>query len=363
MIPELNKEFSIHGNLFSNPSEVIEYSKNLSEDIFNFLQDWFSENEIILVNTSGSTGKPKPIPLKKVQMINSAKATGDFFNLPSKTKSLSCLPIKFIAGKMMWVRAMVLGWDLHHIEATSFPLKNLEKNFDFAAMVPLQVHNSLEDLFRIKKILIGGSQIPKLLLENLKPQKNEIYLSYGMTETITHIAVSPINLMAQRALRSEVHVPGLGEFSTLPDIKIGVDKRGCLVIEARKVSDEILVTNDLVNLLSPNTFQWLGRFDNVINSGGIKHIPEVIEKKLSKLIDKPFFISSFPDEILGEKLVLFVEGDFNIPQEVFSTVLQKHEIPKEIIGIPTFVYTETEKINRDKTKESYLKWSLKKPFK
>ncbi len=341
---KLHRSFSLNDKFFLNKDDLLEYTKlNLSE-VHTFLKEWFDAKEYIKVNSSGSTGNPKQIELKKEHMINSALATGKFFDLSDKTTALLCMPLKYIAGKMMLVRAMVLGWNLDIVEATSNPLKNTKRKYDFTAMIPLQLHNSLNEIHLIKKIIVGGGAVSDELIDKIKDISTEIYATYGMTETITHIAVKPLN-------RSAFFKCGYkNSYKTLPEISIAKDKRNCLIINAPKISDKAIITNDLVDIISSNNFNWIGRFDNIINSGGIKIIPEKLEKKLLNIISNRFFISSLPDEKFGEKIILIVEGKgININYKKIKEVLSKYEIPKETFFIDRFIDTSTKKIQRQKT--------------
>ena len=301
--------------------------------IGNFLLDWFDEKSYIELTTSGSTGTPKIIKIEKQAMLDSALATGDFFGLQPGNKMLHCLPTNYVAGKMMFVRSFILGLDMKFVEPNSNPLKNIDENFDFCAMIPLQAKNSLKKLRekKIKKLIIGGVKVHKALEQELVKIPIEIYETYGMTETITHIAAKRI---------------GEEVFTVLPNVKVSVDERECLIIKAKRISSKEIVTNDIVELISDTQFKWEGRYDNVINSGGIKLMPEQIEEKLSTLIPRRYFVSGLADDNLGEKVVLYVEGEsFEIDESVFS-VLKKHEKPKEIVFIPNFKQTATGKIMR-----------------
>lgn len=351
---QFHSAFKLQGKSFNSKEELIGFSKEISVEVNDFLRNWFDKNSFIEVKTSGSTGNPKIIQLQKAHMINSAKATGEYFNLPENTTALLCMSTNYIAGKMMLVRALTLGWHLDVVEPTSNPLKNSDKNYDFSAMVPMQLHNSLEDIHKIKKLIVGGGKVSNELLSKIQEVKTEIFATYGMTETITHIAVKKLNVIASRAKKSS--------YETLPDIKISIDHRGCLVIDAPTISDVKVVTNDLVELISPTEFKWLGRIDNVINSGGVKLIPEQIEEKLAGIIEKQFFFAGKKDEILGEKLILVVEElridkINNLSKEMIlseiknSKLLTAYEIPKEIYFLEKFMETETNKIDRAKTLE------------
>lgn len=335
--------FLLNGISFSCKKELLDYTQKKQPLIYRFLLDWFSTNDYIIVQTSGSTGTPKKIKLKKTFMINSAKATGKFFNLPEKTTALLCLSVDYIAGKMMLVRALILGWHLDIMTPSSSI--TIKKHYDFSAMVPLQLRNAQEQLHYIKKIIVGGGVVEVDLIQQIQPLKTIVFATYGMTETITHIAVKKLNHLHVQPTFYEV----------LPNVKIYKNRRNCLLIKAPKVSDATIITNDVVQLVSDTQFEWLGRFDNVINSGGIKLHPEIIEKKLATIIKNRFFVTGLKDEILGEKLVLIIEENTKLNKEVLKTkiaaikTLTKYEIPKDIYFVVRFIETETKKIQRKET--------------
>jgi o-succinylbenzoate---CoA ligase len=314
----------------------IKEGKPFEQHMGTFLLDWFDEKSYIELQTSGTTGSPKLIRIEKQAMLESALATGDFFGLEPGNSILHCLPTNFIAGKMTWVRSFILGLEMKFVEPTSNPLNKIDENFDFCAMIPLQAKNSLAKLKKkqIKKLIIGGVAIHKSLEQELVKLPIEIYETYGMTETITHIAAKRI---------------GEEAFTVLPNVTVSADERECLVVKAKNLSNKKIVTNDIVKLISDKQFIWKGRIDNVINSGGVKLIPEQIEDKLSTLIPRRYFIYGKPDETLGEKAVLYVEGKpMDIDQSVFN-VLDKFEVPKEILFIPKFQETATGKIMRNES--------------
>ena len=302
-----------------------------------FILDWFDDRSYLEINTSGSTGTPKIIQVEKQAMVNSALATGDFFGLEPGKKILHCLPTNYVAGKMMFVRAFILGLEMEFVAPSSNPLEGIDETFDFCGMVPLQAKNSLKDLHKIKKLIIGGVKVHKSLEQELVKLPIEIYETYGMTETITHIAAKKI---------------GEEAFTVLANVTVSVDERQCLVIDAKNISEEKIVTNDIVKIISDTQFIWVGRYDNVINSGGIKLIPEQIEEKLSTLIPRRYFVFGESDATLGEKLVLYIEGEpIKIDESVFD-VLDKYERPKEIKFIPSFKQTATGKIIRSESLDS-----------
>lgn len=345
--------FKLNGFSFTNTNDLLLYAKDFSEEIHHFLQDWFSKKTFVIVQTSGSTGKPKPIQLNKNYMQNSAFATAAFFNLKPKTTALLCLPVQYIAGKMMLVRALTLGWHLDVISSNSNPLETISKTYDFSAMVPLQVEKSLQKPDSIKKLIVGGGVVSNQLQAKLQSLSTEVFATYGMTETITHIAVKKLN-----NFNNTNSVSNQNEFyKTLPNTTIYIDERNCLVIKNPKISNQIVFTNDVVQLISDTKFEWLGRFDNVINSGGVKLHPEKIEEKLAKIIQQRFFVTGISDDKLGEKLILVVEdiaSSSTVEKSFYSAIqnlqtLSKFEIPKEIYFTDQFIETETGKIQRKKT--------------
>ncbi len=317
---------------------LIKEGEDHEKDLGSFLLDWLDDKETIQLTTSGTTGTPKVITIKKQSMVHSAIATGNYFNLHPQDKALLCLPARYIAGKMMIVRSMMLGLELDIMVPTSH-LDDLlpHKNYDFVAIVPLQAENSLEKLHQFKKIIIGGAKVSDDLANKLKEIKSDIYETYGMTETITHIAAKKV---------------GEDFFEVLEHVSISTDDRNCLVIDVPSISEDKVITNDIVQILNANQFKWIGRYDNVINSGGIKLFPEQIEAKLASKISNRFFIIGQPDDILGSRVVLVIEGEqFDIDATLFDT-LEKFEKPKEVLFAPEFVETETKKINRVKTLNS-----------
>ena len=369
----IHSEFELNGTSFPSKRELLLFSRTVSNPMFSFLSDFLKDSDTISVQTSGSTGTPKKIDIRKEHMINSARATGEFFDIKEETTALLCMNSEFIAGKMMLVRAMVLGWKLDIVGASHTPLKSIEKSYDFSAMVPLQVYNSLDELYKIKKLIIGGGVVSKELEIKLQSIKTEVYATYGMTETITHIAVRRLNgkrlkMKDNRDLTSIREVTMKQPlYKTLPNISISKDKRDCLVIDAPKVSNTRIVTNDMVELISETEFHWLGRYDTIINSGGIKLIPEQIEEKLAEIISERFFVAGIKDSVLGEKLILVVE--YNVSSSLSTSLkinsveksqsirncisklnsLSKYETPKEIYFLEKFVETNTKKIQRKKT--------------
>tara|TARA_R110002050_G_scaffold16019_2_gene48992 strand:+ start:86393 stop:87469 length:1077 start_codon:yes stop_codon:yes gene_type:complete len=346
---EIHPRFKLNGIAFSlDDLKEVGYCLIKEGDAFeiaigNFLIDWADDSDSIEVSTSGSTGAPKKIKLQKVHMVNSAKATGSFFSLLPGNSALLCLPTDFIAGKMMLVRAMVLGLELDYVVPNSIPLENTDKDYDFSAMIPLQLQNSLDKMNQVKTLIVGGAQLSVDLTQKVQDKQTAVFETYGMTETITHIAAKKVN----HKKSSE------SNFQTLPDIAVSTDNRSCLVIDAPNISHELVVTNDVVHLISDSEFEWLGRYDGIINSGGIKLIPEKIEAKLASIITNQFFVAGTPDEILGQKMILIIETSSehpNLLQKIKElSALEKFEIPKAIFYLEKFIMTENGKIQRSKT--------------
>ncbi|WP_394758529.1 AMP-binding protein [Flavobacterium sp.] len=341
----VHNKFKLNGFHFNKEDlcrvaySYIKEGNDYEKPIGSFFLDWFDDKSYMNITTSGTTGEPKIIQVQKQAMVNSALATGDFFELKSGDRALNCLPVKYIAGKMMFVRAFILGLDMDFVAPSSNPMKRNHNIYDFVAMVPLQVENSLLQLHQIKKLIVGGVKMSVDLEKKIIKSKCNAFETYSTTETVTHIAAKRV---------------GENSFTALPTISISQDDRLCLVISAPDLYAENIVTNDIVELLSDNKFIWLGRQDNVINSGGIKLIPEQIEAKISDKITNRFFVAGISDEKLGEKLILFIEGNpFELESSLFDD-LDKYEKPKEIKFIPHFEETETGKIKRNEVVASFL---------
>lgn len=316
---------------YSYIKEGDEHEKPVGE----FILDWLDQNSYIEMHTSGSTGIPKLIRVSKESMVNSAIASGAFFDLTYGCKILNCLPMKYVAGKMMFVRSFVLGLEMDFVPPSLHPLKKLDGCYDFSAMVPLQAQNSLQDLHMIKKLIVGGAKInAKLEKQLLRLKKTECYETFGMTETVSHIAAKKV---------------GEKSFRLMPNVSIETDNRSCLVIHAPLLLDEPIVTNDLVEIVDGNTFKFLGRLDNIINSGGVKINPEQVEEKLIEKIGPRFIICGKPDIDLGQKVVLLIESEsFNIDESIFKD-LEKFEKPKEIHFVKQFKDSSNGKLLRKET--------------
>jgi len=307
--------------------------------IFQFIKLFLDpDSGTILQRSSGTTGDPKEFELQREAMEASAIKTLWFFKLEPDRRVLLCLPVDYIAGKMMVVRALVGGLDLVLSEPSSRPLKSLKGSFSFVPMVPLQVVESLkagDDLSKVSKLLIGGGEMPSSLKTRMLDLSSpEVYESFGMSETYTHFALRRINGPNPET-----------SFRVLEGTLISSDSRGCLVVDLPGVTRGPVKTNDLVEIgQGGDRFTWLGRYDNVINTGGIKVIPEILEERIGKLLGTSVLILPVEDEKLGQKMVLMVEGNFpDDPDSIKKTgelwksklgaFLSPHELPKLFVPV------------------------------
>lgn len=305
-----------------------------------FISDWQSPSPTILVHTSGSTGKPKPMLVEKRRMEASARITCSFLGLQPGDSALLCMPLDYIAGKMMCVRSIVGGLRLMRVEPCGHPLQHLDEVPTFAAMVPMQVYNSLQDdrerniLKQIKHLIIGGGAISSKLATALRSFPNAVWSTYGMTETLSHIALR--RLSGEDA--SEWYTPFDG-------VEVSLNQDGCLVINAPEVCAEPLTTNDIAEIDGDGRrFRIRGRRDNVVCSGGIKMQIEEIEAKLQAHTDIPLMITKCPDEKFGETVVLLAEcNDMEPLKTLCHQWLSKYELPHDYIYVERLPLTETGK--------------------
>jgi o-succinylbenzoate---CoA ligase len=341
-----NQFFPGHKLIEAVQNNHFDFEEEWQKSIVLFLKEWFDADEEVIVKTSGSTGTPQIIRLFKLKMKISAAMSCDYFDLQPRDKALMCLSAANIAGKMMLVRAIERGLHLIAVNPVGCPLSAIGESVKFSAMVPIQVQHCLDNncLDKTEKLLIGGVSVSDKMLEKLKKLPVECYSSYGMTETMSHVAIKKLN--GDDASEWYEGLEGIG---------FSLDDRGCLKIEALGLGIEKLQTNDLCELKGDHCFKWLGRLDFIINSGGVKISPEPLEKLLSTFMPFPFFITGIPDEKLGEQVVLLVEapGAEQIPvrqlQQIFSK-WPKYQKPKEIYFLPEFAYTPSGKINRNASK-------------
>ncbi|MDA7744765.1 AMP-binding protein [bacterium] len=320
------------------------------EEILEFVVDWSNRKEWVEARTSGSTGRPKNIKIKKEQILASAERTLNSLNLKSGDSALLCLPNRFIGGKMMIARTIIGDLDLYITDNTAKPELPSGIDMSFAAVVPYQMSSISKDeeataqWQKVEKIIIGGGHVDNNLEAKLREWPNEIYESFGMTETISHVALRRISGTKERE-----------PFKILETIDVELDDRGCLVIHSEALPTNPTITNDIVTLVDERSFHWMGRADNLINSGGVKIIPEVLEKIIKPLFNTRFFIAGLKDEDLGERVVLvlesqpLMEGDEAEVMNDMRNDLSKYEVPKEVCYVDEFVETENGKINRKKT--------------
>lgn len=307
------------------------------------LNEWYSPSDFIKVKTSGSTGEPKTIRLKKDFVAASAFRTIRYFQLNRYDRVLHCLPSRYIAGKLMVVRALLGKLDLHIVDpSTDFKFLRTEK-FKFAAMVPNQVQKILDaGIWNLEILLIGGSAVPTPLEEQLQKFENKCYSSYSMTETATHIALRKIN--GEQAA---------GWYHCLEGIHVDLSPTGSLQIFMQGLEDYPLQTTDLAELKDEKTFKIRGRADHVIVSGGLKFSPELIEKKLEPHIPFPFLISSQAHDVYGQQLVLVVETVESLDRlasllSICQRQLDRYEVPKKIVFVDEIPRTPTGKVDRNR---------------
>lgn len=308
-----------------------------------FLREWYSPSLLLTLHTSGSTGKPKEITVRKEQMLQSAAITCDYLGLKTGDTALLCLPLEYIAGKMMVVRALYGGFNLLVADPSGHPLTEDRQQINFAAMVPLQVYNSLqrkeekERLTRIDRLIIGGGAIDPQLEEALKDLPNAIYSTYGMTETVSHIAL-------RRISGKEAD----DRYTPLPGVQVKLSDEGTLVINAPRVADKPLTTNDIAEIGTTGTFRILGRKDNVVISGGIKIQIEAVEATLRPHIDGPVVFTSVPHPKLGEALVLLITPASAIARarEICSRHLPRLQQPLHILMVEAIPQTGNGKTDR-----------------
>ena len=349
----------INGQNYSDQELTLLIAEKLSSpqlpkwerELYTFLKEWFSTLDFIEAQTSGSTGIPQTIRLPKTTMQQSAGRTIEYFGLKAGNRILLSLPCRFIAGKMMVVRAIIGQMDLITVDPSSdFDLLTNE-TFDLGAMVPVQVFKLLESpsgkqkIENISNLLIGGSSIPANLETQISQLTNRVVSTYGMTETASHVAIRELS----GENRSDI-------YHCLKGISVTTGQNDCLQIHDFKLT-ELLQTKDIAELLSPISFRILGRVDDVIISGGIKYWPEKIEKRLISAVQGRFIISSLPDEKFGEKLVLVIEGkpaDINLINNKLTEILPSFERPRAIYFLEKFPETPNGKLKRNEIKGAII---------
>lgn len=331
--------------------------QHLPEDIVNIARTWHSEEQEFTLHTSGSTGKPSKIRFSRVQLTESARMTAKAFGLRQGDTALCCLSTQHVAGFMMVIRAMVLGLELIYTKPSRNPLKDIfvQSKIDFAAFVPLQIQTILKEspalmalINNMKSIIIGGGPVSPRLEVDIDQIKAPVYHTYGMTETLTHVAVRRLNGEKKEKV-----------FRPLKGVQLSLDERGCLVIKSPAINN-MIITNDLAVIHADNSFEIIGRIDHVINSAGYKIHAEQLEKRIFPVMDKYFpdrayFISGVMDDLLGQKAILLIEDAkaANEKMEKFRNalrgILAKYEYPREIVFLDNFARSTLLKIDKNKT--------------
>ncbi|MCU0340288.1 MAG: AMP-binding protein [Spirosomaceae bacterium] len=316
-----------------------------------FCVAWAEGQESFVLHTSGSTGTPKPICLTRAQMQASAAMTQQAIGLQKGQTALVCLNTAYIAGTMMLVRGMVIGLTMYVVPPSANPFEHLptEISVDFAAFVPLQLQTALDlslhaRLNALRTIIVGGAPVHRGLLSQIQALSVSVYSTFGMTETVSHVALQRLN----GAEASET-------YQLLPRIEASTDERGCLRVRGPVTAQEWVQTNDLIEWIDSQHFRITGRADNIINSGGVKIQLEKVEEAIGRIWGDwgRFFVWWQPDDTLGQKLVLVVENapnlDFENVKKQLKTTLSSYEIPKKIYSVEKFAETPTGKIDKHAT--------------
>lgn len=334
----LSKNFKYSLADFAHDAVIPFLASDTEKQVYTLVKQWVKGQQAFVFHTSGSTGSPKEIKIDRDKIIQSTRYTFDFIDPKRQIKnSLLCLDPHFIGGAMVVFRALIMGLDLYITTPSSSILSDLPDNFqiDLTSLVPLQYHAlSDQELNKFKVILIGGAPLPS---NTLSRSNATAYATFGMTETVSHIALRKI---------------GQSQFTTIGDMKVDIHSDGCLQFKGSMTHNKWLKTNDIGKSTHPTTFEWLGRKDFVINSGGIKLHPEQIEDKLRPQIEGRFLIISLPDKSLGQKLILILENQ--LLQELDYSTLSKYEQPKNIFENHPFELTKSGKIDRKKTRQSLI---------
>ena len=317
------------------------------QDLDAFLQEWHNDEPTVWVHTSGSTGTPKPMQVEKERMCASARLTCSFLGLKEGDTALLCMPLQYIAGKMVVIRSLVNGLRLLPIAPSGHPLKDITEIPTFAAMIPMQVFNTLqvpeerENLKKIKHLIIGGGAVDDALAKELRSFPNYVWSTYGMTETLSHIALRRLN----GTEASDWYTP-------FENVSIRLSEENTLIIHAPNVCTEELTTNDIAEINNEGKFRILGRKDNTINSGGVKIQIEQVEGCLKEHLDIPFFISARRDIKFGEIVVLIYNkvGNENDIRRVCESKLPTYWVPKAYIAVDELPMTGTGKPDRASAK-------------
>lgn len=335
--------------------------RNDLADVYRFASRWFADTPYMEVQTSGSTGIPKRLKAEKRCMVNSAVATCQALGLKKGDSALLTMDLRYIGAQMMVVRALTAGLHLYVQPADGHPMRNERSVADFVAIVPLQLYHTLQNaketerLARCRTVIVGGGSVDATLCARLQALPCAVYSTYGMTETLSHIALRRLNGIGTTTER----------YRPLPGVGIKLSTAGSLVINAPGICNRELVTNDIARLYNDGTFDITGRIDNVINSGGVKIQPEQTEERIRRYMTRPFVLTSVPDLRLGEALVLLVEDTETSWQtsenteianllQVLRSNLPRYHAPKQVIYVDKIPLTANGKTDRPACKKLVL---------
>lgn len=339
-------------------SKLSDLRKNYPEaaKLIHFIRSWQQNKTTFQFQTSGSTGLPKSIDVNRYQIVASVEATTQYLSLKNGDQVLIALDPNFVATLMMVARCLILDMDLVLERPTANPLEKTNLPIDFASFVPYQIYKMMDDgninrLEQIKNVLIGGAPLSQSAFERLELLDTHIYATYGMTETVSHIALMRIKGNFAEA-----------SYEFLPGVSTGQDADGCLHVTGAATKQKLVQTNDIVEFVNKDSFRWLGRRDDVINSGGIKIHPEQLERVIDEYfeLEAACMISWVEDEKLGAACVLLVEGSsltsvyFESIQKSIEHNFSKHHIPRSVFTVNHFERTKSGKISREKTRLKVL---------
>lgn len=345
----VHPDFRLNGTKFHSKSrslkELISFFKHhlgfQSTAVEEFLGQWINSDQLFFETSGTTSDRPKHFFVKKQVAINSIKITAKYFDLKPNDSALHCSPMNYVVGKMQLLRALVLGLSVDFVKPSAKPLKETLA-YDFVAMTPMQVANSLDFLDQVKILLVGGGLFSTHLQKKIFKKNINAFESYGMAETLSHIAIRKIT-------------DPIAVFKLLPGVTYQVDNRSCLLVNAPHLDVEKLKTNDRVVAVNHKTFKLLGRVDSLINTGGVKINPEFIEDRLAEVISTSFFVAGIPNEVLGQEIVLVLENtdskQINSIVEAIQTIdmLKPYEKPKRIFLYEVFIKTSSQKIRRFET--------------
>lgn len=339
---------------------VLDDKSEFEKETITFIQHWLSGQLHFQFQTSGSTGKPKRVVFTRNQLQLSALRSIDTFKLKSGQTNFACMNTAFVAGIMMLVRAMIGKLNLVIESPVANPLATIDNSIsiDFCAISPIQAKTILDEtphkLDQVKTLLIGGAEINTRLEKQLQEVKTNIYHSYAMTETLTHVALRKVN----GKVKSDI-------YHAMRGVSFLTDDRGCLIVNDKVLGIESLITNDKVEFVDKKSFKWIGRYDNVINSGGIKIQVNEIEEEIQRFfadlgIRNVFSILSLPDEKLNNKLILLIEQNEKEIDEkniliLLKKSLPKYHNPKAIKQVQELYLTKSGKIDRKRNTAFYLR--------